>query len=138
MSGLLREKYRQKILEFHLSDSLAVHCHAFLCSARSGQADARHFSCSKNTANSTEVLHDPLRAGKVRALNEKPHQHLLRTEMSVRQCHSQFLLAVCVIPSSKPTGKIKLKRRAFLDSTSSPAPHSCMSSSYLTELFHKS
>lgn len=62
-----------------------------------------------NTVNCTVVLHDPLRTGKVRALNEKLHQHLLRTEISVQQCHSQFLLAAFVIPFLEPTGKIKEK-----------------------------
>jgi len=81
-------------------------------------------SLTVNTVNHMEVLHDPLRAGKVRALSEKPIQHLLRTEINVRQRHSAFLLAGFVIPSSKPTGKIKLKTRAFLESTFSAAPRS--------------
>lgn len=34
-----------------------------------------------NTVNCMKVLHDPLRAGKVRDQNEKPHQHLLRTQV---------------------------------------------------------
>lgn len=89
-----------------------------------------------DTVNCMEV-HDPLTAGKVRAQNENPHQHLPRTEISVWQCYSQFWLAAFVIPSSKPTGKIKLKRRAFLDSTSGPAPRSHTRSSYLTELLRK-
>lgn len=65
-----------------------------------------HTSLVVNTVNDMEVLHDLFRAGKMRALNEKPRQHLLKTEISVLQCYSQFLLAAFVIPSQKQQVKL--------------------------------
>lgn len=58
-----------------------------------------HTSVVVNTVNYMELLCDLLRAERVEALNEKPHQHLLKAEISVLQCHSQFSLAAFVIPS---------------------------------------
>lgn len=83
-----------------------------------------------------EVLHD-LRAGKVRALNEKPHQHLRRSEISACQCHSQLLLAHFSFLYQSHKGKLNWREELFLKSVSNPTPHSSTSSSYLTELFHK-
>lgn len=45
-----------------------------------------HISHIVNVVNYVEVLHDLLRGGKVRALNEKPHQHLPKPEISVLHC----------------------------------------------------
>lgn len=53
------------------------------------------------------------------------------------QCYFQLSGSFCH-PFTKPTGQIKLKSRGFSDSSSSAAPHSCTSSSYLAKLFHKS
>lgn len=137
VSGILRENYRQKILEFHLSDSLAIHCHALLCSARSGQADARHFShskCCKLYGSTTW----PIKSRKGQSSEWKASS---APSENWNQCAAVSL----PVPAGsfchsfiKTNRKIKLKRRAVLDSTSSPAPRSRTSSSYLAELFHKS
>lgn len=65
-----------------------------------------HTSLVVNTVNHMKVLHDLLRAGKVRALNEKPQQQLLGTEISVLHCYSQFSLAAFVIASQNQQVKL--------------------------------
>lgn len=71
-----------------------------------------HSSLVVNTVNYMKVLHDLSRAGKVRALNEKPHQQLLRTEISALHCYSQFSLADFVVASQNQ--QVKLNQRAEL------------------------
>lgn len=67
-----------------------------------------------NSVNYMEVLHDLLRTGEVRALNEKPHQHLLKTEISVLQCYSQLSLAAFVLPSQNQQVKSIWRVELFL------------------------
>lgn len=108
----------------------------YICAQESLGRLMLHTSLVVNTVKLyRSILHDLLREGKVRALNEKPHQHLLKTEgCSV----TSVLTGSFCHPFTKPTGQIKLKSRGFSDSSSSTAPHSCTSSSYLAKLFHKS